>query len=115
MYQVHLSNHIDDEIDPSKCVRTEVTLVKDEFFEFNVALCTQVTFCLKELRAILTFAESLKLDLDCRMEGAGQYDKFMFLLRRSPMIFIWNFFFLGLCCSVYKRIICIQQIFFFQR
>ncbi|XP_046638173.1 cell cycle checkpoint control protein RAD9A-like isoform X2 [Daphnia pulicaria] len=72
MDQVHLSNHIDDEIDPSKCVRTEVTLVKDEFIEFNVALCTQVTFCLKELRAILAFAEALKLDLDCRMEGAGQ-------------------------------------------
>ncbi|KAK4010634.1 cell cycle checkpoint control protein RAD9A isoform X2 [Daphnia magna] len=72
MDQVHLSNHIDDEIDPSKCVRTEVTLAKDEFVDFNVALCTQVTFCLKELRAILAFAEALKLDLDCRMEGAGQ-------------------------------------------
>nr|SVE88792.1 EOG090X0A9P [Daphnia sinensis]SVE89416.1 EOG090X0A9P [Daphnia sinensis]SVE90665.1 EOG090X0A9P [Daphnia sinensis]SVE91291.1 EOG090X0A9P [Daphnia sinensis] len=72
MDQVHLSNHIDDEVDPSKCVRTEVTLAKDEFVDFNVALCTQVTFCLKELRAILAFAEALKLDLDCRMEGAGQ-------------------------------------------
>nr|SVE73710.1 EOG090X0A9P [Daphnia atkinsoni] len=72
MDQVHLSNHIDDEIDPSKCVRTEITLAKDEFVDFNVALCTQVTFCLKELRAILAFAEALKLDLDCRMEGAGQ-------------------------------------------
>ncbi|XP_057369553.1 cell cycle checkpoint control protein RAD9A-like isoform X2 [Daphnia carinata] len=72
MDQVHLSNHIDDELDPSKCVRTEVTLAKDEFVDFNVALCTQVTFCLKELRAILAFAEALKLDLDCRMEGAGQ-------------------------------------------
>nr|SVE74334.1 EOG090X0A9P [Daphnia barbata] len=72
MDQVHLSNHIDDEVDPSKCVRTEVTLAKDEFTDFNVALCTQVTFCLKELRAILAFAEALKLDVDCRMEGAGQ-------------------------------------------
>nr|SVE75279.1 EOG090X0A9P [Daphnia dolichocephala] len=72
MDQVHLSNHIDDEVDPSKCVRTEVTLAKDEFIDFNVALCTQVTFCLKELRAILAFAEALKLDVDCRMEGAGQ-------------------------------------------
>nr|SVE94392.1 EOG090X0A9P [Simocephalus serrulatus] len=72
MDQVHLSNHIDDELDPSKCVRTEVTLAKDEFIDFNVALCTQVTFCLKELRAILGFAEALGLDLDCRMEGAGQ-------------------------------------------
>lgn len=78
MDQVHLSNHIDDEIDPSKCVRTEVTLAKDEFVDFNVALCTQVTFCLKELRAILAFAEALKLDLDCRMEGAGQYGKFTY-------------------------------------
>nr|SVE73091.1 EOG090X0A9P [Ceriodaphnia reticulata] len=72
MDQVHLSNHIDDELDPSKCVRTEVTLAKDEFIEFNVALCTQITFCLKELRAILAFAEALGLDLYCRMETAGQ-------------------------------------------
>lgn len=94
MDQVHLSNHIDDELgsklfnffydflikklfsvskDPSKCVRTEVTLAKEEFISFNVALCTQITFCLKELRAILAFAEALGLDLDCRMESAGQY------------------------------------------
>ena len=58
--------------DPSKCVRTEVTLAKEEFEEFNVALCTQVTFCLKELRAILSFAEALVLELECRMEGAGR-------------------------------------------
>jgi len=69
--RVHLSNYIDDEQDPSKCVRTEVTLAKEEFEEFNVALCTQVTFCLKELRAILSFAEALVLELQCRMEGAG--------------------------------------------
>lgn len=91
MDQVHLSNHIDDEIDPSKCVRTEVTLAKDEFVDFNVALCTQVTFCLKELRAILAFAEALKLDLDCRMEGAGQYEKFIFTLMYE---FLMLFFFL---------------------
>lgn len=61
--------------DPTKCVRTEVTLAKGEFDYFNVALCTQVTFCLKELRAILAFAEPLSLELHCRMEGAGQYVK----------------------------------------
>ena len=53
-------------------MRTEVTLGKDEFIEFNVALCTQVTFCLKELRAILAFAEALSLNIDCLMEAAGQ-------------------------------------------
>lgn len=58
--------------DPAKCVRTDVTLAKEEFFDFNVALSTQVTFCLKELRAILFFAEPLGLDIQCRMEGAGQ-------------------------------------------
>jgi len=77
--RVHLSNYIDDEQDPSKCVRTEVTLAKEEFEEFNVALCTQVTFCLKELRAILSFAEALVLELECRMEGAG-----------SPVLFSLN-------------------------
>lgn len=58
--------------DPSKCVRTEVTLAKDEFNSFQVKFCTQVTFCLKELRAVLSFAEALGLDLDCHMESAGQ-------------------------------------------
>ena len=70
--RVHLSNYIDDDQDVTKCVRTEVTLAKEEFEEFNVALSTQVTFCLKELRAILSFAEALVQELQCRMEGAGQ-------------------------------------------
>jgi len=71
--RVHLTNYVDDEQDPTKCVRTGIDLAKEEFEDFNVAQSTHVTFCLKELRAILSFSEACQIELQCRLEGAGQY------------------------------------------
>ena len=53
-------------------MRTEITVGKEEFEDFNVAQSTKLTFCLKELRAILAFAEPLGLQLQCRMGDAGE-------------------------------------------
>ena len=36
--------------DPNKVIRTEMTLVPEEFDNYQIGVDTEVTFCLKELR-----------------------------------------------------------------
>lgn len=37
-------------LDPNKVIRTELSLMPEEFENFRVGVDTDVTFCLKELR-----------------------------------------------------------------
>lgn len=54
-------------------MHTEVSLVSEEFDNYQVGLDTDVTFCLKELRAILSFTESVNLPVTASFETCGKY------------------------------------------
>ncbi|XP_014670806.1 PREDICTED: cell cycle checkpoint control protein RAD9A-like isoform X2 [Priapulus caudatus] len=70
--KLSLRNYVDDEPDPSKVVQTEVTLAPEEFDNYQVGVDTEVTFCLKELRAILAFTEAVGQPLAAYFETAGK-------------------------------------------
>jgi len=40
-----------------KAIRTELSLTRDEFDSYNVGVDAEVTFCLKEFRVCVVFAE----------------------------------------------------------
>ncbi|XP_059178420.1 cell cycle checkpoint control protein RAD9A-like isoform X2 [Physella acuta] len=69
---VALKNYVDDEPDPNKVIHTELTLSPNEFDNYQVGVDSDVTFCLKELRAILGFADITSLPLTVQFEGAGK-------------------------------------------
>lgn len=70
--RVMIRNYIDDEPDPQKVIRTELSLMPEEFENYRVGVDTEVTFCLKELRALLSFSESSNLPLSMYFESAGR-------------------------------------------
>ncbi|XP_052074253.1 cell cycle checkpoint control protein RAD9A-like [Mytilus californianus] len=70
--KISLKNYVDDEPDPNKVVHTVVHLAPEEFDNCQVGVDTDITFCLKELRAILGFAEALNMPLNIHFESAGR-------------------------------------------
>jgi len=70
--KVSVKNYIDDEPDPSKVVHTEMTLAPEEFDDFQIGIDTQVTFCLKELRAVLSFSEFANQPISILFEQTGK-------------------------------------------
>ncbi|CAL1537047.1 unnamed protein product [Lymnaea stagnalis] len=69
---VALKNYVEDEPDPKKVMHTEFTLSPNEFENYQIGVDTDVTFCLKELRAILAFADITGLPITLQFEGAGK-------------------------------------------
>ncbi|XP_076434773.1 uncharacterized protein LOC143274745 [Babylonia areolata] len=67
-----LKNYVEDEPDPNKVVHTELSLAPEEFDLYQVGVDTDITFCLKELRAILAFGETTGLPLNINFEAAGR-------------------------------------------
>ncbi|XP_062249494.1 cell cycle checkpoint control protein RAD9A [Platichthys flesus] len=64
-------NHVDDEAELSKAMQTELCLASDEFDHFAVRAHNSVTFCLKELRGLLVFAESANLPISIYFDEPG--------------------------------------------
>ncbi|XP_035504946.1 cell cycle checkpoint control protein RAD9A isoform X2 [Scophthalmus maximus] len=64
-------NHVDDEAELSKAMLTELCLASDEFDHFAVRAHSSVTFCLKELRGLLVFAESTGLPISMYFDEPG--------------------------------------------
>ncbi|XP_056295565.1 cell cycle checkpoint control protein RAD9A [Pseudoliparis swirei] len=64
-------NHVEEEGDQSKAMLTELCLASDEFDHFAVQTHNSVTFCLKELRGLLVFAESTGLPISMYFDGPG--------------------------------------------
>ena len=51
---------------------TELVLQPSEFDEFKIGNETNLTFCLTEFRALLSFAEVLKLPLNAAFDDGGE-------------------------------------------
>uniref|UniRef100_A0A2L2YG25 Cell cycle checkpoint control protein n=1 Tax=Parasteatoda tepidariorum TaxID=114398 RepID=A0A2L2YG25_PARTP len=70
--KVFLKNYVDDEPDPNKVVHTEMTLESEEFDLFEVEEETKITFCLKELKAILNFCEGFSVPVAIKCQSPGR-------------------------------------------
>ncbi|XP_017283719.1 cell cycle checkpoint control protein RAD9A isoform X1 [Kryptolebias marmoratus] len=64
-------NHVEDEAERSKALLTELCLAADEFDHFAVGAPNSITFCLKELRGLLVFAESTGLPVSVYFHEPG--------------------------------------------
>ncbi|XP_033098644.1 cell cycle checkpoint control protein RAD9A-like [Anneissia japonica] len=69
---ISFKNYVDDEPDPSKVMHTEMSLNPEEFQNYCIGVDTEVTFCLKELRAILSFSDATSLPLSIHFETTGK-------------------------------------------
>ncbi|TRY60546.1 hypothetical protein DNTS_026962 [Danionella cerebrum] len=70
--KVTMRTFYEEESDCFKGMNTAMTLHPDEFDVFQIGEDSSVTFCLKELRGLLSFAESYALPVSCQFGGAGQ-------------------------------------------
>ncbi|XP_070690383.1 cell cycle checkpoint control protein RAD9B [Pempheris klunzingeri] len=70
--RVSFRNYYEGGNDHVKMMCTEMSLHPDEFDYFQVGLNLDITFCLKELRGLLSFAESLCLPVSVHCAAAGK-------------------------------------------
>ncbi|MED6231404.1 hypothetical protein ATANTOWER_028332 [Ataeniobius toweri] len=64
-------NHVEDDAERSKAMLTELCLAADEFDHFAVKSHNSITFCLKEFRGLLLFAESTGLPVSMYLDEPG--------------------------------------------
>lgn len=64
-------NHVEEDAESSKTMLTELCLASDEFDHFSVQVQNSITFCLKELRGLLFFAESTGLPISIHFAEPG--------------------------------------------
>ncbi|XP_016917372.2 cell cycle checkpoint control protein RAD9A [Apis cerana] len=67
-----LRNYVDDSSGLSNTTRTQVALGKGEFDQYDIGSETSITFCMKEFKSILTFAEIANIPITIYFEGAGR-------------------------------------------
>nr|XP_040052700.1 cell cycle checkpoint control protein RAD9B isoform X2 [Gasterosteus aculeatus aculeatus] len=70
--RVGLRNYYEGGNDLMKNMYTEMSLHPDEFDYFQIGVESEITFCLKELRGLLSFAESLSLPVSVHFGAAGK-------------------------------------------
>ncbi|XP_068460758.1 cell cycle checkpoint control protein RAD9B isoform X2 [Clinocottus analis] len=70
--RISLRNYYDEENDHMKNMYTEMSLHPDEFEYFQIGVESAITFCLKELRGLLSFAESHCLPVSVHAGAAGK-------------------------------------------
>ncbi|NXW89525.1 RAD9A protein, partial [Alopecoenas beccarii] len=70
--KISLRNYVEDEAAPSKTMVTELRLAEDEFQTVAVTPGSRITFCLKEFRGLLTFAEASNLPLTIHYDAPGR-------------------------------------------
>ncbi|XP_019852704.1 PREDICTED: cell cycle checkpoint control protein RAD9A-like [Amphimedon queenslandica] len=68
--KIQLKNYNEDFGD-SRSISTEIYLLSEEFDSFEISKETSVTFCLKELRALLAFTDSLDDCLNINFNSCG--------------------------------------------
>ncbi|XP_027487265.1 cell cycle checkpoint control protein RAD9A-like [Corapipo altera] len=70
--KISLRNYVEDEAELSKTMVTELWLAEDEFQSVTVSPGSRITFCLKEFRGLLTFAEASNLLLTIHFDEPGR-------------------------------------------
>ncbi|XP_044054101.1 cell cycle checkpoint control protein RAD9B isoform X3 [Siniperca chuatsi] len=70
--RVSLRNYNEGGNDHMKMMYTEMSLHPDEFDYFQIGVDSDITFCLKELRGLLSFAESHCLPVSVHFGAAGK-------------------------------------------
>ncbi|KAM4666873.1 LOW QUALITY PROTEIN: cell cycle checkpoint control protein RAD9A [Amazona ochrocephala] len=70
--RISLRNHVEDEAEPTKTMVTELWLAKDEFEAVAAAPDSHITFCLREFRGLLSFAEASNLPLSIYYDAPGR-------------------------------------------
>ncbi|XP_011314245.1 cell cycle checkpoint control protein RAD9A isoform X1 [Fopius arisanus] len=76
-----MRNYIDDTSSSTNATRTQLALAIGEFTSYKIDKAACLTFCLKEVRAILTFAEMVGTQLRIHFESAGK--PVIFLLKSA--------------------------------
>uniref|UniRef100_A0AAQ5ZIB5 Cell cycle checkpoint control protein RAD9A n=1 Tax=Amphiprion ocellaris TaxID=80972 RepID=A0AAQ5ZIB5_AMPOC len=69
--RVSLRNYFEGAKDHIKTMHTEISLHPEEFDYFQVGVDSDITFCLKELRGLLAFAESHCLPVSVHSSATG--------------------------------------------
>ncbi|KAJ6665580.1 hypothetical protein lerEdw1_003423 [Lerista edwardsae] len=70
--KVSFRSYLEEDTEPVRMMVTELCLSEDEFQAFHIKQETQVTFCLKEFRGLLSFAESSNLPLNIHFDIPGR-------------------------------------------
>ncbi|XP_068101462.1 cell cycle checkpoint control protein RAD9B isoform X2 [Hyperolius riggenbachi] len=72
LHQITFKTYIDEDISSLKITHTEVHLHPDEFNYFQIGMDSEVTFCLKEVRGFLSFAETTSALIAIHFSNPGQ-------------------------------------------
>merc|ERR1719414_1433193 len=71
--QFSMKNFVEDNsCGPKKMVHTQLTMQPGEFEEFQIAKDSNVTYCLKELRSLISFADALNLPVKASFNEGGE-------------------------------------------
>ncbi|KAL7986639.1 hypothetical protein Chor_012922 [Crotalus horridus] len=70
--KVCFRTYLEDEMEFAKATHTEIHLSPDEFEYIQVGVDSEVTFCLKELRGLLVFAEALSAPVSIHFDVSGK-------------------------------------------
>ncbi|KAG9345582.1 hypothetical protein JZ751_008726 [Albula glossodonta] len=70
--RVWFRNHVEEEAERSRAMLTELCISAEEFEQFAVSAPTRITFCLKEMRGLLMFAESSGLPVSLYFDEPGR-------------------------------------------
>lgn len=88
--KMQLRNYAEDESEMRKMVRTELCLESGEFDHYSIGVGTSITFCLREFRALLSFAEAVNLPIAASFDTGGR--PIVFVVKNAP-IYESNFVF----------------------
>ncbi|XP_068922587.1 cell cycle checkpoint control protein RAD9A isoform X2 [Petaurus breviceps papuanus] len=70
--RVVFRSYLEEDTDAARAMMTEMSLSEDEFQQLQAQEGASITFCLKEFRGLLSFAESANLPLNIHFDAPGR-------------------------------------------